>query len=167
MDENGWRPLLRFYNQTFHGMTMAAALRSLGKAFKLDDRLAANMLRNVEGIIEAIQSDPNNSQFAGAWVRARNWLESPCGRSAVSDHSSDLYELSALAYFTWTKLCDHPSARHYAEENYTVVAHPDQHPGMKGIKRVWSNPSTSGTPSTQATLPNLAALIEGEGGSPK
>lgn len=166
MDENGWKALLAFYNQTFHGMTMAAALRSLGKAFKLNDRLAANMLGNVERVIVALQSNPSHQQFAGAWVQAQNWLEGPCCGAVCSDHSSDLYELNALAYITWTKLCDNPSARHYAEENYTVVTHPDQHPGLKGIKRIWANLSTSGTPSTQATLPNLAALVEGEGNGP-
>lgn len=166
MDEDGCRVLLAFYNQTFHGMTMAAGLRSMGSAFKIDDRLADNMLENVEGVIKALQSTPSRQQFGGAWVQARNWLKASSRTAAGSDHSSDLYELNALAYITWTKLCDHPRARHYAEEHYTVVAHPDKHPGIKGIKRIWSNPSASGTPSTQATLPNLAALIEGEQNRP-
>lgn len=167
MHEDGYRALLAFYNQTFHGMTMAAGLRSTGSSFRIDSRLAANMLCNVEGVIKALRGNPNQQRFVSAWTRAQSWLHALSGATEGSDHGADLYELNGLAYATWTKLCDNPRAKHYAEEHYTVFAHPNKHPGVNAIRRIWSSSSDSSeTPSTRATLANLAALVEGDQNKP-
>lgn len=165
MDEAGIRALLAFYNQTYHGMTMAACLQSTGSAFIINTRLAENMAENSDAIIRALQENIKYQHCIGAWEQARNWLRNIPTKAFSSDHSSELYELNALAFATWSKLCDYPNAQRYADEHYTVVAHPDQHPGTKAIKRIWSNPSRSGNTSTQATLLNLAAIAEGKIGS--
>lgn len=159
MDVNGLKALIAFYNQTYHGMTMAAGLRSIGSVFKIDIRLANNMLGHVEVIISSVTNLPADQKLLQAWEHVRDWLKVPRHGIIDTDHSSDIYQLNALAYLTWAELCNYSGARHFAEENYTVFAHPDQHPGIGAIRQMWTAHAAAATSPEPATLKNLAALL--------
>lgn len=159
MTIDGCRALLAFYNQTHHAMTMAAAISASRGSFKIDERLAGNMLGNVEKVIRSSEGLPQGQEIVAAWKKMEKWLRERIRGTAGLDHGAMLYESGALAYLTWTKLCAHPSAKQCAEEYYTVIEHPDRHPGIGAIKSMWSNGGRGERQDLPATLPNIAALI--------
>lgn len=160
MNSNGRRGLLAFYNQTYHCLTMAAGLRSIGSTFRVDDRLAANMVDNVDLVLRSATDGAVDPRLIEAWKQVRAWLRGSTRGVAGADHGSDVYQLNALAYLTWTKLCSDPSAQHFAEENYTVPIHPDHHPGLGAIKQIWSNPDPAPASARAATLREIGAIVE-------
>jgi hypothetical protein len=156
----GYKAILAFYNQTRHMMTMAAGFRAIGRPFKVDDRLAKDMLKNAENAARYVDKFSGAQGLRAAWEDIAIWLKESSVSASNLDHSAMVYESNALAYLTWTKLCTDKVAENYAGEHLTVIEHPDRHPGIGAIKTLWTVEANSGKRGLPATLPNVAAIIE-------